>query len=512
MMQKRLELAKTLLNPADSVLIVTIDEHEYLHLGCMLEEMFRDANIQMVSTVINPAGVSRNNMFARTNEYIFFVMLGDCRPAALELGDEWIGEIKNKARKEGLRWNTLLRSGTNFLRTDRPNLFYPIFVSMDGKRIVSVGEPYYGNNRNEVIAPEGTVVIFPIRSTGEEGNWRVSREKFWELVAKGYVRLGRFNDRGTIAIDYIAQGEAKKIEDGTFTIIGKNENGTVIVDDSEYKPKFIPGCQWAIPNHDSTQKGTKVLNAIIGNRFSFPKSLYAVRDCLKFFVANKPNALIVDFFAGSGTTLHAVNLLNAEDGGSRRCIMVTNNEVSESEEKNLRRAGYTPESEEWQKLGIARYVTWPRTVCSIEGHDIKGEPLKGSYLDTEIEMSAGFKANAAYFKLGFLDKDLVALGRQFKEILPLLWFKTNCRGKCPTISEEKNLPPMLILRENKFAVLIDEKYFGEFEEEIKAAPEIDTIFIITNSISGYTSMISKFKDKTTYQLYREYLANFKITG
>lgn len=68
-------------------------------------------------------------------------------------------------------------------------------------------------------------------------------------------------------------------------------------------------------------------------RFPFPKSLYAVHDTIRFFVANKPNALIVDFFAGSGTTLHAVNLLNAEDGGKRRCIMVTNNEVSAEEEQ-----------------------------------------------------------------------------------------------------------------------------------------------------------------------------------
>lgn len=94
-----------------------------------------------------------------------------------------------------------------------------------------------------------------------------------------------------------------------------------------------------------------------GGKFSFPKSLYAVRDALKFFVANKPDALIVDFFAGSGTTLHVVNLLNAEDGGNRRCILVTNNEVSDAEEKNLRRAGYTPADDDWQSLSIARYVT-----------------------------------------------------------------------------------------------------------------------------------------------------------
>ncbi len=73
-------------------------------------------------------------MFARTNEYVFFVMIGDGRPSPLELGDEWIGEIKNKARKEGLRWNTLARSGVGALRTDSPNLFYPVFVSKDGKK------------------------------------------------------------------------------------------------------------------------------------------------------------------------------------------------------------------------------------------------------------------------------------------------------------------------------------------------------------------------------------------
>ena len=95
------------------------------------------------------------------------------------------------------------------------------------------------------------------------------------------------------------------------------------------------------------------------------------------FVAGKPDSLILDFFAGSGTTLHAVNLLNAEDGGHRRCIMVTNNEVAEVEANSLKEMGYQPGEEEWDKLGIARYVTWPRTKCSIQGIDVNGEPLSG---------------------------------------------------------------------------------------------------------------------------------------
>ena len=97
--------------------------------------------------------------------------------------------------------------------------------------------------------------------------------------------------------------------------------------------------------HNAETYGTNILNNIIGKRFDYPKSLYAVHDVLRFFVANKPNALILDFFAGSGTTLHAVNLLNKEDGGNRRCIMVTNNEIGETKEKEndkyIRRERYS---------------------------------------------------------------------------------------------------------------------------------------------------------------------------
>ena len=77
MMEKRLRLAKKLLNPVDSVLIPTIDEKEYLHLGCLLEEMFPEANMQMVSITINPSGAIRKNLFSRADEYAFFVILGD---------------------------------------------------------------------------------------------------------------------------------------------------------------------------------------------------------------------------------------------------------------------------------------------------------------------------------------------------------------------------------------------------------------------------------------------------
>ena len=507
-MQRRLQLAKKLLNPAESVLIVTIDEKEYLHLGCLLEEIFPEANMQMVSSVINPAGVSRHGAFARVDEYIYIIRIGTSEAQRVNLSDEW--RIRpNDKRATMLRWNTLIRTGTNVRRSDRKNLFYPIFVREDGKAIHSVGEPYYGTNLNEVQAPEGTVAIWPIRSNGEEGNWQIANTGLMELAQKGYVHLGRFTETG-MAISYLKKGEIKKIESGAFEISGYAEDGSVMSD--TVATELVPGTQWRISSHDATLNGTKLLNSIIGEkRFTFPKSLYAVHDTIRFFVANKPNALIVDFFAGSGTTMHAVNLLNAEDGGHRRCIMVTNNEVSADEAKMLKDKGYQLGDAEWEKLGIAHYVTWPRTVCSIKGQDVNGNPLKGDYLGSEppMHMADGFKANAAFFKLGFLDPTAVSLGMRISEMLPTLWLKTGAKGKCPELTGEQ-VPDMLILPENQFAVLINENTFADFAEKLAEHPEIQTVFLATDYEVNYQSMVKNLNVENAYQLYQDYLDHFRV--
>ncbi len=509
MMKRRLLLAKKLLNPRDSVLIVTIDEKEYLHLGCLLEEMFPEARMQMVSSVINPAGVNRGGGFARTDEYLYFVMFGNASPTPLQLDDDWRGKIKG-GYKDKLRWNGLMRSGTNARREDRPNLFYPIYVSKDGLTINKIGGSIPLNkNRNNVETYLDSVTIWPIRSDGTEGNWQISQDKLASLYKKGYVRLGSFTDNG-MSLSYLKSGEATKVDEGKFPVIGHRDDGSIIVDESEYEANFVPGTQWWISSHDATQQGTKQLNAIIGKRFDFPKSVYAVHDTIRFFIANKPNALILDFFAGSGTTLHAVNLLNAEDGGNRRCIMVTNNEVSEQEAKTLTKQGFKPGDEEWERLGIARYVNWARTVCSIEGHDVNGQPLKGEYLGIDHrQMKDGFAANCIFFKLNFLDKTQVALGRQFHELLPILWMKAGGEGPCPKLDNDE-IPQQLILPENRFAVLTDEKAFTTFMESVIEYRKIRMVYLVVDSDSMYREMARCFPNQQTCQLYRDYLDNFRI--
>lgn len=399
-MQRRLKLAKKLLNPADSVLIVTIDEKEYLHLGCLLEEMFPEAQIQMVSITINPSGAIRKNLFSRADEYAFFVILGDAH----------VVQKKGDGDEVEVRWWYLRRLEYGSRRgTVKGGIaqFYPIYIDNETHKIVKIGKALpHTQDRHSVPDIDGATTVFPIRDDGIEMNWGVTGETLARLLEKKVIQVlpNKKSPYQPYTIKYLSENFEEKIASGRWAVKGYREDGSKIVVETGGKLTRATTV-WNEKSYDAKTYGTVLLKNIVGDaRFSFPKSLYSVRDSLKYFVAEKPAALIIDFFAGSGTTMHAVNLLNAEDGGHRRCIMVTNNEVSADEAKMLKNKGYQPGNAEWEKLGIAHYVTWPRTVCSIKGQDINGKPLKGDYLGCEplMHMADGFKANAAFFKLGFL--------------------------------------------------------------------------------------------------------------
>lgn len=518
MMEKRLRLAKKLLNPTDSVLIATIDEKEYLHLGCLLEEIFKEAKIQMISAMTNKKGSTRPGQFSRAGEHFFYVFMGN--HTIEQVNDNML--LSNDEHDESEQtitiWNSLLRRGTAALRSDRPNLFYPIYVDKETHKILYVGDSLaLEENRNNIpwpsTLPSSAVICWPLRKNNVEGRWQVGQDTLRKRMAEHRVKAGQFNaTTQQCSIVMLKDKQMEQIENGLLEILGTDDSGAYVVAqktgdfDSVQNPRTI----WVRDRHDASVYGSTMLRNIIGGqKFTFPKSLYAVHDCINFSLKSKTHALILDFFSGSGTTLHAVNLLNAEDGGHRRCIMVTNNEVSADEATALTAQGYQPGDEEWEKLGIARYVNWPRTVCSIEGHDINGNPLSGNYFGSDIPMSDGFKANAAFFKLSFLDKTSVALGKQFAELLPVLWMKGRAIGKCPVLNTEE-LPPMLLLPENKMAVLIDETFYSEFDNEIRKYSEIQTIFIVTDSETAYREMIRNYDGKDCYQLYRDYLDNFRI--
>lgn len=508
MMERRLKLARKLLNPLDSVMIVTIDEKEYLHLGCLLEELFPEAKIQMISTIINPKGAPRVNQFMRLDEYIFFVQFGNASPQKLNLSDDFRKNAKDKRVLKLLRWQGLAK--TQYTREGHPNTFYPIYLNEERTKIVEIGDPIgVGVDRKSIPTKEGCVTVWPInKSSGAEAQWSLSAPKLRDCLKKGYVRVSK---TGTEGIYYLTSGVIKQIEDGEFKIIGRDEDGSIIIDESGYEYKFVPGTAWNITSHDATRYGSDLNKMLMPDRsFPFPKSVYAVEDAIRFFVDNKPNAIILDFFAGSGTTANAVMLLNHLDGGKRKVISVTNNEVGENDEKKYKLAGLNPNSTEWISHGIARYYTWPRIKAAITGVDTTGKPVKGNYkFLEEFSMSEGFETNAAFFQLGFLDKNAVALGLQFKNLLPVLWMKAGSYGQCPSI--EDDIPDMLLLPDNRMAILVNERKYTYFNRAIEEQTKIDTIFFVTDSEAGYREMISKYQDRQTFQLYRDYLDNFRIS-
>lgn len=509
---KASETAKKLLNPKDSVLIVTIDEKEYLHLGCLLEELFPEARMQMVTCVISSQASVRDGMFSRSDEYIFFIFQG--KASVAKSYDDMLNEGLSSTKSQ--LWFQFVRTGKGNLREDSKNLFYPIFADTKTGRITSIGESIpLGVPKESIPVPDGQMVIWPMTADGREARWRTGTEVANRRLKNGLLRLGKTSRKSSgWSVLTVNEGTEKRIESGEVVVTGHDDVGAAQLIEKEGASLRVPKTVWNRVAHNAGWHGSKLLSKfLLDRKFPYPKSLYSVLDSINVVCQNK-NALIVDFFAGSGTTLHAVNLLNAYDNGKRRCILVTNNEVSVDESKNLIKQGYQPGDLEWEKYGIARYVTWPRAQCSILGCDVNGNPVSGEYLggdsDTPRLMADGFKANAAFFKLGFLDKNAVALGRQFKEMLPTLWMKAGAHGPCPSLEEAAEVPAMLVLPVNRFAVLTDESQYEEFAARVNGEDSITTVYIVTDSEPGYREMVSGLHAEDTYQLYRDYLDNFRI--
>lgn len=499
-MERRLRLAKQLLNPKESVLIVTIDEKEYARLGLLLEQIYPEAKIQMVSAVINRKGAKRENLFARADEYIYVVLLGDAKVVLPE------GESDAKE----VRWFYLRRTDYASRRgTSKGGVaqFYPIYVDDTTHKIVKIGDALsVDQSKDSVSKIDGATAVFPVREDGVEMNWGVTGESLQSLIDDGLVRVSEGNVQQPYIFKYLSTTYKTKVKQGRWAVIGERPDGSKIVVETGGKIERVTTV-WDEKSYDAGTYGTTLLNSIIGNgKFDYPKSLYAVHDTLMYFVREKKNALIIDFFAGSGTTLHAVNLLNAEDDGHRRCICVTNNEVSEAEEKKFRKKGLRPSDPDWEKYGIANYVTWPRTVCSIEGHDVNGNPLKGNYIGSDAPMSDGFKANAVFCELTYESAWPIRLDNAFDAIAPILWMQAGCQG--PIIKRIGKS----YLTTDYYGVLFDYNQASKFCEKVKNTPSIKTVFVVTDDQRRYSNMCKRLPGVDVHRLYETYLRTFEICG
>ena len=273
-MRNRLEVAKTLLKN-DGVLIVAIDENEHLQLGVLLKEIFKNYEIHCITIVHNPRGVQGTN-FSYTHEYAFFV---------IPKGKKSVGN--RKIESDDIDWRNLRDNGGESLRTDAKNCFYPIII--EDEKVVGFADVVKTDKHPEAqtIKKGSQFYIYPIDKEGIERKWRYARQSVEEI--KHLLR-------------------AKKTKTGYEIEIGK--------DFGTYRTV------WIDPRYDANEYGTKLVKSLVPDcRFDFPKSLYNVYDCLYAIVADDKEAVVLDFFAGSGTTAHALLELNKEDGGNRKFII-----------------------------------------------------------------------------------------------------------------------------------------------------------------------------------------------
>jgi adenine-specific DNA-methyltransferase len=513
-MERRLKVAKRLLKPDDSVLIVTIDEKEYLRLGLLLEQTFPEAEIQMVTSIIAPGGQPRGNQMSRVEEYIFVLYFGSAKVGQYGVSSEGASEGEDEPLvRKTVSWENLIRRGTSARRQDRENQFYPFFIDPGSGRIEGVGDPLLPADtpRTSVSAPPGLEIVWPIRSDGSEGRWRISSAASKRLLEQGFVRVGRLNKAsGQRAMNYVLRSDIVRIDAGEISVLGRADDGSALLErnTAESRVGGTPKTVWNRESHNAGNYGTALLRKMLpGRTFPFPKALYAVEDTLRLFVKDKPQAVVLDFFSGSGTTAHAIMRLNKQDGGRRQCISVTNNEVSAEEQTRLRKQGLRPGDAGWEQWGICDYVTKPRIRAAITGVTPDGEPIKGDYkFVDEFPMVEGFEENAAFFTLTYESPWRVSTDRAFSVIAPMLWLRAGALGR-----RIEDLAKGWAVADS-YGIIKDLDLATDFIAALQVPVDLRIVFIVTDDEGRYQQIANEIPGVKTVRLYEDYLLNCESTG
>lgn len=371
MMYQRLMIARNLL-ANDGILVCAIDENEFTNLASIMKEIFCESGYEhrYVSVVHNPRGQQGKN-FSYVNEYLIFIYPAD--------GEKYIADFpKDKVDHRNLR-----DSGTESDRTDARECFYPFYVK-NGEiiRIGEVPDSEFHPAASNIKCKDGTIEVWPITDDGYEKKWRYARSSVEGILEKLELKIGR----NSLQIYFNKDEEAMR-------------------------------SVWANARYDSSEYGTKLLDKLLGGcSFTFPKSLYAVYDCVRAATRNDKDAIVLDFFSGSATTAHAVMKLNAEDNGHRKFIMV---QLPENLDEALVRSGTDKKTKSSIRKAIKMLdkLGYEHTICSIGEERIRraGDEIKSENPDISYEFDAGFRVfrlddsnmNDVYFSPNEYSQDML---------------------------------------------------------------------------------------------------------
>ena len=291
----RIIIGKSMLKE-EGIQCTTIDDAESALLHVMLSEIWGDENYLSTVTIRSkPQGRAVPSGFSPNHEYaIFFANSSNCEVGVIPRDERRLSRYSERDENGIFAWSNFRKTGADSMHSDRPRSYYPIYISNTGEIII----PEFiwvdsSDEWNPINPPTDCAVIYPIDDEGSERVWswgwdRTKRESLSELTTK---KVG-----------------------GQWQIYRK------------YRPNqegALPGTWWDDAKYSASESGTKVLRDILGisNTFSYPKSIFAVEDCLRACNAVQ-RSIILDYFAGSGTTGHAVINLNREDNGKRKCILI----------------------------------------------------------------------------------------------------------------------------------------------------------------------------------------------
>lgn len=306
---KRIKIAKRLLKD-NGVICCAIDDYEQHNVRHIFDEIFGEENrLGSITVIHNPGGRQDEKFFPTAHEYMLVYAKNQiyAEIGRLEITDQKLKQFSQIDEHGNYKLRGFRRSGANSRRIERPKLWYPIYLNPDTLELDVIENEWH------------SVKLEPIDDDGVERVWRWNATTFMEKKDK-YIEV--------------------KIIKGNYSIqVKEREN-----DNAGEKPKTI----WFDPRY-SAVNGTTALKNIFSDKtdkiFDFPKSPQLLYDTLKICSLKKDD-VILDFFGGSGTTLHSLMTLNNDDGGNRKCILVTNNENNICEEVTYERnkrviQGYT---------------------------------------------------------------------------------------------------------------------------------------------------------------------------
>jgi adenine-specific DNA-methyltransferase len=468
-MERRLLIARDLLKPT-GVIIAAIGDDEHHRLRMLLDQVFEPENF-LVNSVWQGGGSSLSRFHAGGIDYMLVYArdmsaltregvrwrvekegLQDVLDAAASAWEASGHDSEDASRRLSSWWNR------NKSKYD-PGLGDNVKVDEDGTavKVGDLGNSLYRPNLRYAITDPLTGTVYDPPDNG----WRFSREVMDETVLRGGVLFG-------------ARPRLK-------TPLREMSMRSVV-------PSF----------YKDRRSASQHLTKILGNKdFPYPKDVEVLCRWISVATSYNPDAVVLDFFGGSGSTTEAVMRLNAEDGGTRQSILITNNEVGSGEAKKLRDAGLHPGDAEWEARGVFEYVCRPRISTVVQGV----RPDGSRYSD-------GLPANVEMFDLTYLDPGMVRRGREFPVVAPLFWLEGGAQG-----DRVEAVPDEGWALTDTYGVLFDIDTLTAFTGAVTTAATTGrpprVLFIITDSTAEYQQAVERLPvGVETVQLYEDYLSNY----